>query len=208
MAIPDRLDAARLLLELEPPEWFVAHVAGVAEVATFLAARASRRGVSCDRALVEAAALLHDVDKLFERTKRGPVEHGEAGARWLSDRGYGELAPAVAAHPVRRMSDDAWYASWTEHATLEERIVAYADKRVGQRLITLDARFAEWQRRYPEYEQSLRRTQRRAERLERDVCTAAGVGPESVRRLRWVRGALDDAADRSARRDVRERLAS
>ena len=56
MTIPGRVDAASLLLSLDPPDWFVRHARAVAEVAAFLAARIEARGIAVDRRLVEAAA--------------------------------------------------------------------------------------------------------------------------------------------------------
>jgi putative nucleotidyltransferase with HDIG domain len=196
VAVPSRVESAALILELQPPRWFIAHSAAVAEIAAFLAARASRR-TRCNRQVVESAALLHDVDKLVPGL---PGDHGRAGARWLRRRGFGELAPAVAAHPVRRLADDHWYDDWSKRATLEERIVSYADKRAGQRLESLAARFAGWAERYPEYRSSLSRARKRADGLEREVCRAAGVRPDGVRRLRWVGHAIGNA---SAIRDAR-----
>ena len=109
------------------------------------------RGIAVDRRLVEAAALLHDVDKVLP---------ADDPARALPPRrGLGGLA-----HPAR--ATRSWHApspatrspgSSTARppalggfATREERIVAYADKRAGQRLESMDARFASWRRRYPE----------------------------------------------------------
>ena len=119
--------------------------------------------------------------------------HGEAGARWLTQIGHGELSRAVAAHPVTRLLDADRYGRWNGVATREERIVAYADKRAGQHLEPMKERFADWERRYPRYGESLRRGRARADRLEREVCETAGVSPLSVRRLRWVTAALDAA---------------
>jgi hypothetical protein len=89
--------------------------------------------------------------------------------------------------------DDEAYRRWAAFASREERIVAYADKRAGQHLERMSARFADWERRYPEYRQSLERARPRADRLEREVCRAAGVRAEEVARLAWVRRALDAA---------------
>jgi hypothetical protein len=111
--------------------------------------------------------------------------------------GHGELSRAVAAHPVTRLLDADRYGRWNGVATREERIVAYADKRAGQQVEPMKERFADWERRYPRYAESLRRGRARAERLEREVCETAGVSPLSVRRLRWVAAALD-AARRAA----------
>jgi hypothetical protein len=190
VAVPDRVESAAILLGLRPPKWFVAHVGAVAEVAAFLALEISRAGGRDDRRVVEAAALLHDVDKLFDTDSRfAALDHGDAGAAWLAERGYEELGPAVAAHPVRRLErEDA--RRWFERASLEERVVCYADKRAGQRLESVESRFAGWERRYPQHAPSLSRARPYVDRLEREVCTAANVTPREVRRLRWVRDAL------------------
>ena len=72
MTIPGRVDAASLLLSLDPPDWFVRHARAVAEVAAFLAATDRGRGTAVDRRLVEAAGLLHDIDKIVPRGRSRP----------------------------------------------------------------------------------------------------------------------------------------
>lgn len=193
MTIPSRTDAARILLDLEAPASLVRHMAAVAEIAAALAGRAAARGVSVDPRLVEAAALLHDVDKALPMTDPlRALGHGHAGAEWLARRGHGELSPAVDRHPVIRLvTPEA--ERWLESAPLEERIVAYADKRAAARLGPLGARFARWERLHPGYRSDLRIARIRAERLERDVCDAADLAPEAVTRLPWVRAAFREA---------------
>ncbi len=200
MPVPSRADAAALLLSLEPPAWHLRHVRAVAEIAGWLAARCAARGEPVDRSLVEAAALLHDVDKALPRTDAaGALSHGEGSAAWLGAHGFGELGPAVAGHSVIRLvgpGADRWLGA----ASLEERIVAYADKRAGQRLESMESRFAGWRRRYPDgwsaADQAAARA--RADVLEASVCTAAGIAPSGVRRLRWTGAALR-AATRAPR---------
>ena len=165
----------------------------VAEIAGFLAARAAARGVPVDRALVESAALLHDLDKALPETD--PLRrmgHGHAGAAWLVERDLAELAPAVDNHPVMRLTGPGAEA-WLQRSTIEERIVAYADKRAAQRLAPLDARFRRWFERHPEHADGLRQARERAAELEREICEAADVDPADVARLRWVRSAFDAA---------------
>ena len=200
MGVPGRVEAASLLLELDPPVWLLRHSAGVAEVAGYLASRMAARGERVDRALVEAAALLHDVDKALPQgdPARGRP-HGEGSAAWLTTRGHGELAGAVGGHPVTRLLDDAFDPA---AIALETAVVAYADKRVEERRVPMAVRFAGWRRRYPgswTSEQG-RRALERARRLEDRVCRAAGVRPEQIRRLRWVGAAL--AAARPSRAAV------
>ncbi len=193
MTIPSRLEAAALLDDLEPPDWLVAHSSAVAEIASFLARRMETRGISVDRRIVESAALLHDIDKLLPADHPlKPLGHGDAGARWLAERGYEELSRPVANHPVTRLSDETRYRRWASFASREERIVAYADKRARQRIVSLEDRFEDWAQRYPAMDgaPAVGRARARADRLERDVCSAAGVAPDQVGRLRWAGPAL------------------
>jgi len=170
----------------------------VAEVAAFLAYRASRAGVPVDRRLVETAALLHDIDKALPPGHRlKALGHGAAGAAWVTEAGHPELARTLMAHPVTRFADDD-VETWLDQAPLEERIVTYADKRATQRVVSLDRRFERWRCRHPEYADKLERALLVARRLERDVCTAAGIEPCEVERRRWV----DDALERALARGV------
>jgi hypothetical protein len=197
MTVPGRAEAAAILLSLGPPAWFLRHSRAVAEIAAWLALRASVSGTPVDRRLVDAAALLHDVDKLLpgdDPARRLP--HGAGSAAWLERQGHSELGPAVAGHPVTRLAD-AGAEAWLRDASLEERIVAYADKRSGQRLESMDERFASWRRRYPDgwSASEAAAATARARRLEDGVCAAAGVAPIAVRRLRWTGSALHRARD-------------
>jgi hypothetical protein len=206
MTVPGRVDAAALLLSLDPPPWFVRHARAVGEVAAWLAARIEARGTPVDRRLVESAALLHDADKALPPDEPGhALPHGDGSAAWLTRLGHPELAGAVAGHPATRLLDGDRYRHWAAFASREERIVAYADKRAGQRLESMDARFASWRRRYSHSdaeggsvawdEAVLRAVRARADRLEADVCRAAGVAPSDVRRLPWTGVALRAARD-------------
>jgi hypothetical protein len=207
MTVPGRVDAASLLLSLDPPPWFVRHARAVAEIAGWLAARIDVQGTPVDRRLVESAALLHDADKALPADDPArALPHGDGSAEWLTRLGHAELARPAAGHPVTRLLDGARFQRWAAFASREERIVAYADKRAGQRLESMDARFASWRRRYPRIETGgspvgwadaeMRAARARADRLERDVCAAAGVTPAEVRRLRWTGSALRAARAR------------
>jgi predicted hydrolase (HD superfamily) len=205
MTVPDRRTAARLLRSLEPGDWFLRHACVVADVAAWLARSAVARGVPVDARLTETAALLHDIDKLPAVHVDG-LRHGDGSAAWLMDHGLEELAPVVRDHPVTRLAEDA-FARWVTAAPLEARIVAYADKRGGQRLESMDERFASWRLRYPPgsgvrvkrtgkaawSEDTMQLVEQRARDLELGVCHAAGVRPEHVRRLRWSRRVLRES---------------
>ena len=220
MTVPGRVEAACLLLSLEPAPWFLRHSRAVAEVAAWLAARIDERGVAVDRRLIESAALLHDVDKALpgDHPARA-LPHGEGSAAWLTAAGHGELARAVQGHPVTGLANAERFRHWAAFASREERIVAYADKRAGQRLESMDARFASWRRRYAPDTTVARDGQAgrseawdsatfdavraRAAQLEADVCRAAGVVPGDVRRLAWT-----GAAIRSSREAAHHQVAA
>ena len=193
MAVPTRAEALSLLLSTSPSPRLLQHVTVVAEVAAYLAYRATQVGVSVDRRLVVTAALLHDVDKALPGTHPArKLGHGEAGAAWLTEAGHPELARAVAAHPVMRLNDPG-AAAWIADAPIEERIVTYADKRATQRVVSLDKRFGRWQRKHPQYSERLDSALDMARHLESTLCYAIGIEPGNVERLRWV----DDAMSRA-----------
>jgi putative nucleotidyltransferase with HDIG domain len=186
MSIPSRAQAAAVVAALRPNERLLRHSTGVAEVAAFLCAAMIRRGMSVDSALSEAAALLHDVDKMLpDAHPLKPLGHGHAGAEWLRREGMPELAPAVKAHPVMELGQAPSYEAWALRAGLEGRIVTYADKRVRQEVMSLDDRFAKWHAQYPD-SPDLDAAHERARQLEAEVCELAGVRPKDVQRLPWV----------------------
>jgi hypothetical protein len=180
----------------------------VAETAGWLALRAASAGRSLDRRLAESAALLHDLDKLpAVATSLDGLRHGEGTAAWMTAHGHAELGPIIAGHAVTRLADASGFDAWLGTAPVEALIVAYADKRAGQRLESMADRFGSWKRRYPPEERALRSRGSwsaetvaavwdRAERLERRVCELALTRPEDVRRLRWTAQAIRAARGR------------
>lgn len=213
MTVPARREAASLLLSLDPPAWSLRHACAVADVASWLAHAIARSGHPVDIRAIEAAALLHDVDKIPAGHLDG-IRHGDGSAAWLEARGHRELAALVRDHPVTRLANDV-DAARLASSSLEAKVVAYADKRAGQRLEPMDKRFASWSRRYPSGPADPANPPRAADRppsgsswdgelaalvtgrakaLERDVCTAAGITPADVRRLPWSRRAIRETA--------------
>ncbi|MFN8519865.1 MAG: HD domain-containing protein [Chloroflexota bacterium] len=161
-----------------------------ADVASFLAEAMARAGHPVDRTLVETASLLHDLDKALPADDPlRALGHGHAGARWLEERGHAELAPSVDTHPVGRLVEQS-PAEWRATTTLEQRLVAYADKRSQRRVVTLDERFDRWVRKHPEGAADLALARERAADLEAELCELAAVRPDEVRRLPWAEDAV------------------
>ena len=185
MAIPDRATARRLLADAELPDGIVVHSEGVARVAVAAAGLVAEAQIPVDGALVEAAALLHDIDKVEIRRSGG--EHGIVGARRLQAMGYAELAMPVASHSITSLlDDDRFPIGWPSV------IVAVADRHVAQEFVTIDERLDDMKQRHPEYAVPIEAARRPAHALEEQVAEAIGVSVDDlVDRLRaaWAAGA-------------------
>jgi putative nucleotidyltransferase with HDIG domain len=185
MAVPDRDTARRLLAEAELPDWLVVHSEGVARVAVAAAGLLAEAQIPVDGALVEAAALLHDIDKVEIRRTGG--DHGIVGARRLEAMGYEELAMPVASHPVTALLDEDRYPiGWPSV------LVTVADRHVGQAFMTVDERLDDMQRRHPEYAGDIESARPAAHALEGELAEVTGLSEdELVARLRaaWEAGA-------------------
>jgi hypothetical protein len=105
---------------------------------------------------------------------------------------------------VTKLADGAWFDGWLPSAPAEELILAYADKRAGQRLEPMADRFESWERRYPPEErarkargtwsaETLAAVRDRAAAIEARVCELCGITPPEVRRLPWTGRALRQA---------------
>jgi len=99
----------------------VAHSHQVYRVSTFLVDQLTPTGVSLNRELVRAAALLHDITKT--RSFETKENHALTGAQFISDLGYPEVGFIVRQH----VKLDHYFVS--KHLS-EAEIVNYADKRV------------------------------------------------------------------------------
>jgi len=185
VAIPDRSTARRLLDEQGLPDGILVHSEGVARVAVAGAALLAEAQIPIDGALVEAAALLHDIDKIEVRRSGG--EHGIVGALRLEAAGYPELAMPVASHPVNcLLDDDRFPRGWPSV------LVAVADRHVAQAFVTVDERLDDMKLRHPEYAEQIEVARRPAHALEADLAEVVGLTLEDlVTRLRaaWQAGA-------------------
>lgn len=183
MAIPDRSTARRLLNEL--PDGIVVHSTGVARVAVAAAGLVAEAGIPIDGALIEAAGLLHDIDKVEIRRTGG--EHGIVGARRLEALGYEELAMPVASHPITALlDDDRFPIGWPSV------LVAVADRHVAQEFMTIDERLDDMKQRHPEHAAQIESARRPAHALEEELAEVTGLSVEGlVKRLRaaWEAGA-------------------
>ena len=184
MAIPDRDTVRRLLDDAALPDGIRIHSEGVARVARAAAGLVAEAGIPVDGWLVEAAALVHDIDKSEIRRTGG--EHGIVGARRLQDAGYEELAVPVASHPITALLDDERFPiGWPSV------LVAVADRHVAQAFLTVDERLDDMKERHPKHATSIDAARRPAHALEAQVAEAVGLEIDDlVARLRaaWEAG--------------------
>lgn len=186
MALPTLVEAEQLLASFELPEGIVTHARGVSRVAAEAARLLAAAGIEVDPELVAIAALLHDVDKL--RTRDDGMEHGALAARWMTERGWPELAGPIASHPIFCLLDPSrapqgWAA----------RAVAVADRHVAQRFLGIEERIDEQAARYPEFRAELDASRAPARAMEAELAAAAGLSvDELVARLRnaWKVGGV------------------
>jgi molybdenum cofactor cytidylyltransferase len=142
------VDEALALLDLcGAGERGLAHGRGVADAALAMARTLQARGAVLNLALVESAALLHDVAK-------GQPNHEAAGAEILSAQGFHGLAEIVAVH---RDIDPAGLTMLTER-----ELVYLADKLVrGAKRVPVRQRFQEKLDRYADDAEACRAIRRR-----------------------------------------------
>ena len=180
MALPTLAEAERLLASFALPDGIVTHSRGVSRVAAEAARLLAAAGVEVDPQLVEVAALLHDVDKPATRDDGG--RHGVVGARWMTERGYAELAAPIASHPISCLLDaERTPRGWASVA------LAVADRHVAQRFVTIDERIEDQARRYPAFRAELHAAREPARAMEAQLAAAAGLSAgELVARLRAV----------------------
>src|SRR5688572_21961375 len=184
MVVPSRATARRLLDDANLPDGIILHSEGVARVAVAAAGFVAEAQVPVDAMLVEAAALLHDIDKVEIRRTGG--EHGVVGARRLEALGYEELAMPVASHPITALlDDDRFPIGWPSV------LVAVADRHVAQEFMTVDERLDDMKARHPEHAASIEAARRPAHALEEELAEVTGLSVDALlERLRaaWEAG--------------------
>ena len=138
--IPSRPEALAILKAVGCPPEVIKHSERVARVALRIAEACRRAGLEVDMGLVEAGALLHDMG----RAKTHSVAHAFLGAELARELGLGErLVRLIARHTGGVRPEVAERLGWPRGdygpETLEEKIVAYADKLVrGPRVLPFE----------------------------------------------------------------------
>ncbi len=126
--------------EINTPQNIINHVIAVNRIAVFLAERLKEKDVEIDVRLVDAASLLHDLDKWLCINDKS-LRHGEETEKILKEKGFPEVGFYARQHIAERLD---------ENSTWEEKVICYADKRVrDEKIVTLKERFDYINERYP-----------------------------------------------------------
>lgn len=174
--IPSEEACRQLMTDMGMLEHIVAHSRQVCRVALCLSDAFSLP--DSDRALIQAAALLHDITKT--RSFQTQEAHAETGARLLTELDYPEVAQIVRQHVQLEngISSDLPTAA---------QIVNYADKRVlHDRIVPLRDRMAYILERYgrdPERKGYLLSLWKKTEGLEDRLFARLPFTPDDLSRL-------------------------
>jgi uncharacterized protein len=143
MNIPTTQQCLELLRSNNTPRNIIEHCQAVSAFAVSLAEKLEKKGVRLNKRLVEAAALLHDIEKL-------KLHHIKAGYDFILSHGYPEVAETVKTHGLENLNDPSFVPT-----TIEQKIVFYSDKRIhNTATVPLKQRFDYIRKRYntPEIE--------------------------------------------------------
>lgn len=167
--VPTAAECEAILLMLKVPPRVVAHGRAVAAVAAELASRLHLKGLSLDRELVQAAALLHDL-------ARTQPDHARAGAEALVRLGYPGVASCVASHMELETGSESRLA--------EPQLLYLADRLVQEdRVVSLEGRLGTLSHRFagsPEALEAATRRLRQAETIQRQVEAILGSPLEEI----------------------------
>ena len=130
MIIPDEETIRKMYDEAGTPCNIIDHMKAVADYQDTLLDDLEASGISFDRELLRAAALLHDVKRLEKN-------HAAASAKYVAESGYPEVAALIEGH--HSPADPAIQSDGLSAAD----ILFYADKRVqGSSIVSVVERFA------------------------------------------------------------------
>lgn len=132
--LPSREQAVQLLQKTKCPPQVISHCLAVSELALELANQLRKRGLEIDSQLVEVGAILHDIG----RSESQGVDHSVVGSQIAKSLNLHEsLVNIIKRHVGAGVTEEeAKEMGWPEDSyvpqTLEEKIVAYADKRIDK----------------------------------------------------------------------------
>ena len=156
------------------PDWLRTHSNVVGRVAMRLAEAHAGAGADLDPVAVGLGGYLHDIGKspLLSGDAR---DHHVLGPLVLAAEGRADLVELSRRHPVYAPRDPA-----IAPRTLAEKIVYYADRRAGQRVVTLEERIDEQLARFPAQAGEGEADLRAAKAIEAELFRGIDLRPEDL----------------------------
>ncbi|MEM1590093.1 MAG: TIGR00295 family protein [Candidatus Bathyarchaeia archaeon] len=150
--LPTREQALKLLRESGCQENVIKHCEAVAEQAVEIAKKCLEKGINVNLELVEIGALLHDIG----RAKTHSVHHAIIGMQIAKTLGLPEPIIAIIKRHVGGgiTAEEAEKLGWPKDVytpqTIEEKIVAYADKLIeGSKRVPIEETIQKFSRELP-----------------------------------------------------------
>lgn len=125
------------------------------------------------------AAMTHDVGKAGSAV-RAQHDHARVSAEILTGEGLGDLAPAVANHPLPVIADGGL------REDLLERVLFYADKVVSLEYLGIDERLEDLARRHPSMASFAESTRGPLHDLQAELAAAAGMSVRTLEHLCYL----------------------
>lgn len=171
--IPAYFECLQLLKKYKVPQNVIAHCIKVNEVAMLLARKIAARGEKINLELVDAASLLHDIDKVLDNNGEN---HGKLSRQILEKEGFPEVGKLAEKHIMHTILKENGLL------TLEEKIVFYADKRVNHdKIVSIEERFRYYRKTYPQYIDTMNHTEPLVNELENELMEKAGIRAEEIK---------------------------
>lgn len=150
--LPSREQALNFLRESGCSQNVIKHCEAVAELALEIAKKCVEKGLNVNLELVEIGALLHDIG----RAKTHSVHHAVAGAQIAKALGLPEPVIAIIKRHVGGgiTAEEAKKLGWPKDVytpqTIEEKIVAYADKLIeGSKRVPIEETIEKFSKELP-----------------------------------------------------------
>lgn len=174
--IPAEEEIKKLWDRYRLPERKRRHATVVAKVAMMLAQK-----IPVDKKLLQAAALLHDIDSAALHLSG--ERHPDTAVRILRDEGMEEVADLVKTHPLHAILDPA-----IAPKTWEEKLLYLADKMVKYDIVGVTKRFALWRGEHlPVQERKiLDASYPKVKKLEQEVFRLAGITLDDILKSKEV----------------------
>lgn len=170
--IPDQKQCMEILEEHNVVANIIEHSKLVSKIAVFLAKELKKTGEKINIPLLEAATLLHDLDKI--KTINEPENHGKLTSELLKEK-YPEVAELIPKHCFHYLLDN-------QLKTWEEKLLNYADLRVlYDELVTREERHEDARNRYPDETGGRRdEAEKEASKIEKEIFSKLDFKPHQL----------------------------